>query len=697
MFKRSGLSRRRLIIMTLVTAAILLAPAAATLLGQRVPRFRIKEQSAREYFKKGLSFHNQRQYVAAREFFYKALDIYPSFHLARRYLGDAYYYSGEWNAALEQWEFLHAHAGGAYPLVRQRSELLRFYLNRFKRPGRFVYLDAFTPSKWRGYSFEHPVDTAMDSRNNLYILSYQSANIISVNPGGEPRRLINGPFYDRLKGPLAMALKDDVIHIADYAADRVRAFTTTGRNLEAFGETVSGPGQFRGPSGIVVTKKHIFVSDAGNRRVQKFDRTGKFTQSFGADGAGVRPEVPAGLTMDARGTLYLADTAGGRILKYDVDGNYLGDIRSMHMREPRGLSMMGEKLVIADEKSGVLFYALDKSKWTKLEGLRNSKDRPVLFNRAFSARGNQNGILHVAEYGSHRVMTIVPRGLRISNLDVKIERVDATNFPDMAVWLTIKDRLGRPIKGLTRRDIRLYENGNRIGDSRTDNIKIFNQRTNIAIAKENSKFLADNYTSFLPMAMRPLLDPLRVSDRLKVVRVGEQVRLVYQGLQRREILRILGKGDTTSSPNLGKGLYEAVTRLSNELGPRAAVLVVSGKSFPGAFNQYTTQRIIQFARANSVNIHVISFEGEPKPPLRKRMRELYRGIAAGTDGRYYRAFDETALKKIYQDIRAGADQRYLITYTGQADKRLSGRYVDVEARIKYLKTLGIGDGGYFVP
>ena len=669
----------------------------ASVLAQQIPRFRIKEEAARDNFKKGLAFHNSRQYVAAREFFYKALDINPSFHLARRYLGDSYYYSGEWNAALEQWEFLNSLSADAYPQVRQRSEMLRFNLNDYKRPGGYTYLTAYTPSTWRGYRFMRPVDTAMDQENNLYILSYESANVMGVNPGGSPNLWFTGPVYNKLDGPLAMAIHKDKIYVCDYNADQIRIFSLAGANMGSFGETGGREGQFRGPSGIIVTDEAIYVSDTGNRRVQKFDLSGKFLISFGPDDKGKRPLSPAALTLDNNRILYLADNEGERILTYDRDGNFLGDIRSKYLKKPRGLSINGSQLILADEETGVAFYNLHEKKWTPLSGLRNERDRPIHFNRPFSARIDKNGILYVAEYGAHRVVTIVPRGLRISNLDIKVQRVDASQFPHVAVFLSVKNRLGKPVIGLTRQEINLYENDTRIGGINTENVKVFNKRTNIAIAKENSDFFQQNYNSFLPLISQGLLSPLRVTDRLKVVRIGEQVRLVYEGLQRRMILKTLADGDRLESPNLGKGIYESITRLLGEIGPRYVTLLTSGKSFPRAYNQYTGQRLIQFARANEVRINIISFEGETDPEQKKQMEVFYRDMAVQTGGRYYRAFDETTLKDIYKDMRQTKDRRYIITYKGNEDPKLSGRYVDLRLEVDYLRTQGKGDGGYFVP
>ena len=666
-------------------------------LAQSIPRFRIKEERAREFFKKGLAFHNTQRYVAAREFYYKALDIQPFFHLARRYLGDAYYYSGEWNSALEQWEFLDSVSDGAYPLVRQRSELLRFSLNQYQNPGAYTFFESYTPTTWREAPFEHPVDIGWDAENNLYILAFESANLIKVNPGGQVQSQITGPLWDRMQGPIAMDIEGDLIYVADYMADNVRVFTRNGNAVRTIGATGSGPGQFRGPSGILVTPTALYVSDSGNRRVAKFNLEGEFLLEFGADDLGQAPRYPAGIALDDEGVLFVADRDERRILRYDTDGNFLGVLASEYLKQPRGLFYTAGRLSVADEENGILFFNTTEQRWRRLDGLRDDQDRPVIARRAFSARTNASGILVVAEYGGHRVMTIVPRGLRISTYDTRIQRIDTANFPQVGVFLTVRNRLGDPLIGMSTREIKVFENDKRIGGLNPANVQVYNRGANIAIAMENSALMEKEFRRYLPSLMGNLLGPLRIADEVSVVRVGPIVREVYKGLERREIIRQLSEGETTDAPNIGKGLIEALTYQLSELGPRAVVLIASGKEFPAAFRQYEARRIVQYARANRVSINVISFEAEDDPNAGKAVKELYQNMAASTGGTYYFAFDDTELKDIYARIAGNLDRRYVITYKGRDDAIMRGRYVDVRVEVEYLGTFGKANAGYFVP
>ncbi|MCB1316896.1 MAG: hypothetical protein KDK27_13120, partial [Leptospiraceae bacterium] len=647
---------------------------------------------------KGMVFYHAQQYIAAREFFYKALDIQPFFHLARRYLGDAYFYSGEWDGALEQWEFLDEVSGDAYPLVRQRSQMLRFYLNRYRNPGDYVFLRNYTPNTWSEMRFDRPVDTAIDEFNRLYILSYQSANILNIDSAGTPRNEIKGQIWDRLGGPLAMALHNGRLYVADYNADQVRVFTLRGYQQAEFGETGSGDGQFHGPTGIAVNDRFIFVSDSGNRRVQKFDLNGVFLGAFQNTGDSRSMRYPAGIAIAADDmSVYIADREDGQINHYDIDGNFLGALRTAELKKPHGIELHQNRLIVADEDGRILFYNLSERQWSGLAEIRNAEDRAIRLERPFSARMDANGVLYVSDYGANQVYTLVPRGLKISNLDARIQRIDTRNFPTIGVFVSVRNRLGSPVRGLNRNDIFLYENDRRLGGIRANNITPYNRRARIVITKENTDFFREFYDRHVPVTMESLLAPIREADQVQLVRVGEHVREIYSGQERRRMLSLLTEGDTIEQPNLGKGLYESITLLIHEIGPRNVNLLVSGKHYPGAYTQYSLQTIAQYAWANGVTINVISYEAEPDPDLRDRVKRDYRWLAEFTGGHYYPGFDETELAGIFSEIKNNQDERYILTYTSSIDEDLTNRYVDVRIEVQHMGTTGLADAGYFVP
>lgn len=668
-----------------VLALLLALPALFwPLAAQNVPTLRIREEEAREHFRRGLVFFNSGQYMAAREFFYKALNRVAYFHLARRYLGDSHYYAGEWNSALEQWEFLDKNSQGAYPLIRMRSDLLRFQLNGFRNAGSYIHFKSYGPLDFGGYTVRRPVDTAVDPEGALYYLFGESANVIVSNAGSTSFRQFRGGLFDRLKTPSAMVLSGSEVYVADYAADRVRVFDISGSEKFSFGSNGGADGMLRGPAGVAVTESAIYVSDSGNKRIQKFDRSGKFLLKFIADSAG--PFTPWGLAShDNR--IYAADRSG-RILVFDEDGNYLEQLESAQLKSPRGISADGERLVVADESNGVLFYDFTDRTWTKLE-VRTNEDAQLVWNRPFSARRDGNGVLYVSEAGSGKVHVFMPEALRISNLECRIERVDTASFPDVAVFLRAKNRLGNPLIGLGRNEIRIYENDRLLRGINTTSMEPYQNRVNLVLVQEDSQFFEDEENRrILETVLGQFLAPIRISDRIRVLRAAETSRTVYEGLQRRSIVRAMSEGPHAQNPDSGKALFDGLSNLVTALGPRAVILFAA----PGThdrFRQYPLDRIEYYARANGIALYIVSFDPGGAGELR--------ALASATGGRLVNAYDQKSVQDLYGEIRAAKDPRYILTYRSQITPDLTGRYIDVRVDVNHQGISGAADAGYFVP
>lgn len=680
----------------IIILALIAVMIGGGVLSQEIPRFRIKEKRARTHFEKGLRFYHQQKYVAARELFYHALNIQPNFHLARRYLGDSYYYSGEWQGALEQWEFLNEITQNDYPLIRQRSEILRFYLNQYRRPGHLVYLSHYSPESWSSVKLKQPVATMLDDQNRLYILNFGSKNLIRLFADGSVDREFRGSFLNRFKGPVAFTILKDNIYLCDFAADEIRVFSTTGQEIMQLGGPGTAEGKFHGPSAIAATDDFYFVADSGNRRIQKFDSNGKFLLSFSRDNQNEQILYPAGMVWH-EDKLYVSDRDDARILVFDKNGNFLFNIVSAHLSQPRGLFIRNQRMIVADEKTGVWFYHLTNKAWTKFPLIRNDQDKIINFSRPVHAFEDTAGRVNITDYDSSQVVITVPRGLKITNLDMKVQRVDTSSFSNIGVFVTIRNRLGQTVKGLSARDIWLFENDQRIGGVNTRNIKAYNRRLETVIVKENTPIFSNRFAIHLEQTLSGFTDKFRNADKLEVIRVGQQVRAVYSGLERKRLLRHLNEGETTSNPNIGKGLYAGITTLVKKIGPRSVLLIVSGHQFEGMFSQYSVQRIKQYALANGIRINIISFEGETEPGLRSSTKKIYQDLAMETGGAYYRAFDDSKLSKMDALMRTQIDERYILTYDSQVDEDLHNRYVDLRIEVHHMGMTGKADAGYFVP
>ena len=100
---------------------------------------------------------------------------------------------------------------------------------------------------------------------------------------------------------------DGTIFVADGhnagGNNRIQKFSPEGEFLGAFGETGTGPGQFRDPHALAMDSQgRLFVGDRANNRVQVLDRDGGFVAEWLQFGR------PSGVFITADDTIYVADS-----------------------------------------------------------------------------------------------------------------------------------------------------------------------------------------------------------------------------------------------------------------------------------------------------------------------------------------------------------------------------------------------------
>jgi len=83
-----------------------------------------------------------------------------------------------------------------------------------------------------------------------------------------------------LSRPLALALDENDLFMADGQDCAVKVFSREGRFVRAFGRKGKGPGELSFPSGVAVAGRTVLVADKLNSRIQAFDREGRPAGAF---------------------------------------------------------------------------------------------------------------------------------------------------------------------------------------------------------------------------------------------------------------------------------------------------------------------------------------------------------------------------------------------------------------------------------
>lgn len=123
-------------------------------------------------------------------------------------------------------------------------------------------------------------DLAVGPEDHIYIASYGNNRVAEFDQAGEHLRNIGSSI--RPKG-VDLAPNGDIwVAEGGCCANQVSVYDSEGEQINSFGETDSGNGQFKDPSGITVDGNgFVWVGDSDNYRVQAFDSEGEYITQFG--------------------------------------------------------------------------------------------------------------------------------------------------------------------------------------------------------------------------------------------------------------------------------------------------------------------------------------------------------------------------------------------------------------------------------
>ncbi len=648
-----------------------------------------KFESAKNYFRKGVVYFNKMQYLAAADFFRRAVQEYPDYYTARDYLARSYKLSGFKESALAELNKTLE----IYPdnlAVKNRIESLHFRNAHSNDEGEINYLlqSEYKSNEMKKYSFPDAADMAVDGERNLYITSFSTSKVVKIDPNGTGEDIIRPGFGGGLYG---IDFFNRTFVVSDFKGDMIYIFSEKGKILKKFGGTGNSEGLFHGPKGVCFDGKgFLYVVDGGNYRIQKFDVSGRFVLSFGKMGD-YESELANPTDIAVIGeNVYVTDTANKKILVFDNYGNYIKEIFMDELQSPRGISVKGNSLVISDEKTGVIIYDTISgaktvfSSWNK--GGEWDKERKL--NRPLSSIFDQDGFFYVLESRPNSIYLFSPAEKQYSNLELEITSVDAASFPVVAFYVNVKGRDGRAIYGLRPENFSITEDNSEIINFQTDYLKRKITSASFVMAIDRSSEMSVYHKDF-PWLAEFILKVMRKNDKVELLNYNEQV---WQGnnfdWSRRRTLAALEKVEYKSGKQTGVALYQAITDLIPRLDRRGVLLITDGVVADDSFKQYTPDTIINYANEHYVPVYIIS--------LKKADHDIAR-IATETGGRVIQPSEIDSLRRIYGDVKTSEEYRYVIVYNTYKLPSFTGWWVDVKLEVKYKGQIGHEWGGYFVP
>ncbi len=423
--------------------------------------------------------------------------------------------------------------------------------------------------------------------------------------------------------------------------------------------------------------------DSGNCRIQKFNQQGKFILSFG-----IRGEEegflykPADLVVLGK-RLYITDSGKGVISVYDLWGNFFQDIRNPMFSAPRGISRMGNLLLISDIKNGVFTYDPSTGATVKLAG-EGGKMKSL---RAVAASKGRDGFLYILDSALNRVYCLSPLKKQYTNLDLDITSIDTSNYPRVAIYLNVRERSGSPVYGLLSKNFKVTEDNSSIGRINANYLKKRKFKSTSFVFLIDRRSIMSGRHGDIPWVADFVLKKMHKNDRAMIMNYNGRV---WRGSKfdwsRRRALRELKKRNYGAGDSLGDALYRSVSELINRLDRRSVFLITDGREGNSSFHKYPPDVIIDYAKSHFVQINIATFS-KPSPTLKR--------IAKETGGRVMLVCNVDGLRKLYGRVKNSLEYRYVLLYTSSKKIPYKGWWTDLKVEVDYRGEKGIEDGGYF--
>ena len=185
-----------------------------------------------------------------------------------------------------------------------------------------VYDNAGTSiSQWAANTLSMPVDLAVDSQNNVYVLDeYAAEPLQKFNSSGQPEAFGQGdsPIFF----PLGLFIdSQDNIYVSDLGGDnghRILVFDPSGNLIRTLGDVDDATLAYEEYRDIAVDEQNQTVYVVTGNYVAKFDIAGTLTGSWPGS-----LRSPNSIAVGGQGQIFVADTYNNEIDQYDADGNLM--------------------------------------------------------------------------------------------------------------------------------------------------------------------------------------------------------------------------------------------------------------------------------------------------------------------------------------------------------------------------------------
>jgi DNA-binding beta-propeller fold protein YncE len=441
----------------------------------------------------------------------------------------------------------------------------------------------------------------------------------------------------------------------------------------------------RGPQYITTdADRYLYVTDWGNRRVVKYNYDGDYVLSFGeATGEFSGFSEPTGIAFE-EGRIYVADRARQAIYIFDESGNFLSGIADIGLQSPESIEVFGPNRLLVSDSSRLLLVNTQDETVSEFSEVQNYSGRVT------SAALDANGRIIAADFDQNRLLFLSEISSLYSGLFVRIERVNATQFPTVYVDVAVENRLGRPIVGLETRNFFLSENRQAMANPEVVWAAHRSSESEVSVLIERSPMVRRQQDRMEDLASQ--LDGLRQGDlSMRVISAGESATVeANPGVSGTRFTEAVRGSGYSSAWSFDSGLRFAASELIPVRKSRAVIYVSSGRLPDDAFDEYGLEVLAQYMKNNHIQFFPVYLTQDAVP-------DELQFLARETGGQSYYLYNPEGIGGIREDIRRHQSGRYTIRAQSRSASDFGRAYIPFEIEAYLIRQSGRDEAGYYAP
>ena len=651
---------------------------------------------------------NRHEYPAAVNFFMKSLINKPDYHLARIWIGKAYYFGGypmnankEWNRVLE------LEPDNFY--LRNKINNLQYIQSLSENDTldcEYTDLFSYKPPTIEKNSI--PVAIYSDSHNNSYVVDYNNQRVYKYNANGKLIQQIpeDLDWWDSLWSFFSEESKEmgnfkdlyiakDKLYLTNYMDDQIFIFSKDGNviNKITIDEEDNINTKIQGPWGICLDEnKNIYVINSGRNELLRWSSNGEFISYFKIHGENkFKKGFYTNLAYHNK-TLYIVDVKNKLIHLYDIEGNYLDSIGKDVLKHPISVKYINDQnnLLVTDKKAGIFTYSLENNTWLNL--VKNTKDHPIT---PIDSTIASNGNLLFIEEGSPEIKVNVPVKLKYSSLFLDTLQTYVKKFPYVYFKVALNNRIGQDLKGLTIDNFKIFEDGIETSKKELKPFQPKHNQMSIAVIADKSEEML-TYKNRLEKLLRTTLKDVSKHDEMEIIYdYHSDVDVAFVNRKTDSDLLIplhnLINNQTYEGKDIGHAFYRGVSDLLRRENKYQRILIInSGNIVEDDFEPYGIDECIHFAKVNMVPVFAISMTDKPGNEILKKLCE-------GTGGKFYIENQDSSITDIFTDMRKIKNNLYYLSYRAKHNRTIHPELRNIEIQIDYHGISGTDKVEYFTP